>query len=104
MANPYRLIVKFKPDSIVSVNEGKIHFSNQDQVIRTAGYIFNFSYRHVIHFLSPTGQCNNPKNSIDFSQYKGLVYVENTDGMSEADLDLLAGSFQTLPYVEYAYV
>ncbi|MEA9392547.1 S8 family serine peptidase [Acerihabitans sp. TG2] len=104
MSNQFRLMVKFKPESVVSVKEGKINFSNKEEVIKTANYIFNFSYRHVIHFLSDTGECINTQNGIDFSQYKGLVYVENTEGMSEGDLELLAESFQALPYVEYAYV
>lgn len=52
-------------------------------------YIFNFKYHHVIHFLSPTGECINTQNDIDFSQYKGLVYIDDIDYMSFDDMTMV---------------
>jgi len=38
MSNQFQLMVKFKPEAVVSVKEGKIHFFNKEEVIKTAKY------------------------------------------------------------------
>lgn len=99
MSKSFKLLVKFKPDTISGVKEGKVYFRESDVNINNSRLIFNFNYSLAIPDLGKDGNIRSAENTIDFSQYKGMVYVE-TD-MTYEQLVALADEYNKLSIVEY---
>src|SRR5262245_48030745 len=101
MSKSYNLLVKFKPDSISHVKNGEIFFSDPDKITREASFLSYLEYRHAIPDLAATGEIKNTENSIDFSKYKGLVYIKSAPTMPLDELERLAAALRELDIVEY---
>ncbi|MFW5402336.1 S8 family serine peptidase, partial [Yersinia sp. 1252 StPb PI] len=95
----YNLLVKFKQEEISCVKDGKLYFIDHDKTLRNNDFLLNLSYRIAIPDLAATGEIKCTENNVDFSQYKGLVYVEND--MTYCELEEIAEKFRQLNIVEY---
>lgn len=104
MNKTYNLLVKFTPDSISKVINGKIFFNESEKTSKQASFLSYLEYRHAIPDLAKTGEIKNEENSIDFSQYKGLVYIKNAPSMSFEELQRLATALKDMDIVEYVEI
>ncbi|MGN8273712.1 S8 family serine peptidase [Pseudomonas sp. SMN5] len=104
MNKPYNLLVKFTPDSISSVANGKILFDEAVITSKEASFLSRLEYRHAIPDLAETGKISNEENSIDFSQYKGLVYIKNAPSLPLEELQRLATILEDMDIVEYVEI
>ncbi|AEV63125.1 S8 family serine peptidase [Pseudomonas ogarae] len=104
MNKTYNLLVKFTPDSISNVTNGKIFFNESEKKAKHASFLSYLEYRHAIPDLAETGKIKNEENSIDFSQYKGLVYIKNAPYMSLEELQRLATALRDIDIVEYVEI
>lgn len=104
MNEAYNLLVKFTPDSISNVTNGKIFFHESEKLAKDASFLSDLEYRHAIPGLAETGKIKNEENSIDFSQYKGLVYIKNAPSMSFEELQRLATALRDMDIVEYVEI
>ncbi|MBT2338430.1 MULTISPECIES: S8 family serine peptidase [Pseudomonas] len=104
MNKTYNLLVKFTPNSISNVINGKIFFNESGKTSEEASFLSHLEYRHVIADLAATGTIKNEENSIDFSQYKGLVYIKDAPCMSFEELQRLATALRDTDIVEYVEI
>ncbi|WHS62682.1 S8 family serine peptidase [Pseudomonas sp. G2-4] len=104
MNERYNLLVKFTPDSIFNVINGKIFFHEAEKLEKDASFLSHLEYRHAIPELAETGEIKNEENSIDFSQYKGLVYIKSAPSMSFEELQRLATTLRDMDIVEYVEI
>jgi subtilisin family serine protease len=97
-----KLLVKFKAAAITRVENGKLWFTETGQTAATMAFVTALQYHHVLPALAATGSVQNQVNSIDFSRYRGLVYLDNIGHMAPAELDALLHRLNELDVVEYA--
>lgn len=99
MSSLFKLLVKFKPEAIARVKDGRIYFSEYDRIMSRSRFILNFAYSMAIPTLEKNGEHKCEENGLDLSQYKGMVYVKTN--MDDDQLQDLALQYQQLDIVEY---
>ena len=104
MSKAYNLLVKFKPESISQVRNGEIFFSEPEKIAKEASFLSYLEYRHAIPGLAATGEMKSAENSIDFSKYKGLVYINGAPDLPLDELERLATALRGLEIVEYVEI
>lgn len=107
----YRLIVKFAPEEVLDIEEGKPYFSaHRNTPPLSRNTLQKYRFNQIIRFsneekkLMRSGQTPPPSEEQAFNKYKfrGLVFLENTDEMSGKELLEIADDLEKLDFVEYA--
>lgn len=102
MDETLKLLVKFKPDAISHVEEGNLYFHAQEEIRKYHDFVLDFDYCMALPELASTGEFVCQKNGIDFSPYKGLVYVKAS--LTDNQLEKLAAQYRQLDIVEYVFL
>lgn len=108
----YRLIVKFTPEAINDVAQGKLDFSEKGKASiqeRSADFLSSFSYRQVFSYtgeeksLLKSGKVPTPaKGKFNHYAFRGLVYVPEAEKLDKHSVLRLAAEFEKYDFVEYA--
>ncbi|MGM0461817.1 MAG: S8 family serine peptidase [Fibrobacterota bacterium] len=109
--NEYNLIIKFSPDYVRDVDQGKLYFSDTKNIPpRDNSFLLQHTYRQVISYSQEEKQKMRqgitlpPRGNNSFNAYafRGMVYLEGAPQKSTEELLALAEKFEDLPFVEYA--
>lgn len=109
----YRLIVKFSPEAVVDIGQGKLLFSEKtlsslperkaDQLLDAYSYRQVFSYSGEEKALLRAGKTlQAPQGKFNRYPFRGMVYVQEAEKMDKHALLKLANEFEKYEFVEYA--
>ena len=108
----YRLIVKFTPEAINDVAQGKLDFSEKGKTSlqgRSADFLSSFTYRQVFSYTSEeksllkSGKVPAPaKGKFNHYAFRGMVYVPEAEKLDKYAILKLAEEFEKYSFVEYA--
>lgn len=109
----YRLLLKFCPDHVYDVSEGKLILSPAKTMKpEEFALLTNHRYRQVMQYTEEesqqmrTGIYPPPrgKNSFNIYTFRGMVYLEGAEELSLDELEEIATQFETLVFVEYTAI